>query len=176
MDTCGSLKKNNQLEKISLANPPIPSARSRCSISWRRLTAPVLVADVLSEELTELQEVIRGHQAHLSHLVPGLEPLWVRGWSVQDLKAVSFREAELCVSLGLERVECHHHIQDILCYAVGVRVVNLLLGVVRGEPPDLERLRVLGIVKRVATDLVPVLPPPPAISRLLQYHHPGPLD
>ena len=79
--------------------------------------------------------------AHLAHLVPGLVPLGVRGRPVEHLEPVALAEGQLGVGLGLEGVQGDHHVQHVLGHAVGVRVVYLLLGVVRGEPAHLERAR-----------------------------------
>ena len=54
----------------------------------------------------------------------------------------------------------HHDVEDVLRHAVGVGVVDLLLGVVGGEPAD----------------LVPVLPPPPPVTGLLEDHDATALD
>ena len=142
-----------------MRNSPITGVRSGGAIGRRRLRTPVICPDILSQELTEFQQIIGGHKAHLPHLISclklinwlltshsalpnkqttNLEPLRVRGRPVQDLEPVSFRKAELCVALSLEGVESHHDVQDILRYTVGVGVVYLLLSVVGGEPPDLQ--------------------------------------
>ena len=73
-----------------------------------------------------------------SFITADLEPLWIWWGPVEDLESVSFGEAELCVVLRLEGVESHHDVEHVLRHAVGVRVVYLLLGVVRGEPANLE--------------------------------------
>ena len=81
------------------------------------------------------------------------------------LKTVAFAEAQFSVGLGLEciqrhlqnnndlskqneqqhystlqmiaKVKFHHDVEDVLRHAVGVRVVDLLLRVIRGKPANL---------------------------------------
>ena len=77
------------------------------------------------------------------------------------LKTVAFAEAQFSVGLGLEciqrhlqnsnglskqneqqhhstlQMKFHHDVEDVLRHAVGVRVVDLLLRVIRGKPANL---------------------------------------
>ena len=77
------------------------------------------------------------------------------------LKTVAFAEAQFSVGLGLECIQrhlqknndlskqnkqqhystlqtkFHHDVEDVLRHAVGVRVVDLLLRVIRGKPANL---------------------------------------
>ena len=95
------------------------------------------------------------------------------------LKAVAFAEAQFSVCLGLEcikrhlqknqiskvesamgndnprrKFEFHHHVKDVLCHAVGMRVVDFLLCVIRWEPADL-RFKEYARIGFVAGTLLP---------------------
>ena len=55
---------------------------------------------VLREVLRELHQVVLGDEADLSRGVPGLEPIWIRGGTVDDLKPFTLNISRTILGFG----------------------------------------------------------------------------